>query len=233
MKVVCIGDSLTYGNVGYSYIPFLDGRIRAINKGKNGDTLRGACARLKRIIDQPRYDTEIYILGIGTNDILLPYLRSLSPLWCGLMSLRCKIMRCIEDDDVFFRTYRELLDFLSARGKRVLVVGMPFVNLRGFPHARLIKRNRLIRELAEAHDFAFIDLYKLQSERLAAERRIYSWKYRFVVRLFDGLVMSLLPFSKDAFARIRGLHGSVDGVHLSAQAARLLAGEIERVLIAE
>ena len=39
MKILCIGDSLTYGNVGYSYIPSLNKNLLTINKGLNGDTL--------------------------------------------------------------------------------------------------------------------------------------------------------------------------------------------------
>lgn len=55
MKLICIGDSLTFGNVGYSYIHFLNKKNHAVNKGKNGDTLRGAYGRLKKIIDKSRH----------------------------------------------------------------------------------------------------------------------------------------------------------------------------------
>lgn len=100
MKVVCLGDSLTYGNVGYSYIYFLNKSkdYKYINKGKNGDSLRGMFGRLKKIVDNTKYDFDLYIIGIGTNDILLPYLRDSYPFWFLLMSSRCKIKRCIEDD---------------------------------------------------------------------------------------------------------------------------------------
>lgn len=47
MRLICIGDSLTFGNVGYSYIHFLDKNITAVNKGKNGDTVRGVYTRIK------------------------------------------------------------------------------------------------------------------------------------------------------------------------------------------
>lgn len=33
MKILCIRYSLTYGNVGYSYIPYLNKNLKAINKG--------------------------------------------------------------------------------------------------------------------------------------------------------------------------------------------------------
>lgn len=52
MKVFCIGDNLTFGNVGYSYIHFLNlnrnSHYEYINKGKNRDTVRGCYDRLKK-----------------------------------------------------------------------------------------------------------------------------------------------------------------------------------------
>ena len=119
MKVVCIGDSLTYGNVGYSYIHFLNKSkdYKYINRGKNGDSLRGMFSRLKKIVDNPNTDSDLYVIGIGTNDILLPYLRDSSPFWFLLMSLRCKIKRCIEDDETFYQEYNELLNFLHEKNE--------------------------------------------------------------------------------------------------------------------
>ena len=75
MKIICIGDSLTFGNVGYSYIHFLNlnrnPHYEYINKGKNGDIVRGCYDRLKKIVDKSQYNSKIYVLGIGTNDIFL------------------------------------------------------------------------------------------------------------------------------------------------------------------
>lgn len=49
MKIMCIGDSLTFGNVGFSYIPFLAKDIVKYNRGLNGETMRGTFKRLQRI----------------------------------------------------------------------------------------------------------------------------------------------------------------------------------------
>lgn len=48
MKLICIGDSLTYGNVGYSYRDFLNKYKIIVNKGKNGETLKGTTHRIKK-----------------------------------------------------------------------------------------------------------------------------------------------------------------------------------------
>jgi len=81
MKIICIGDSLTFGSVGYSYIKYLKPKIKAINAGVNGDTTLGAYKRLKKYLGNSRYaDVRTYIVSIGTNDIFLPYLSTLSPV---------------------------------------------------------------------------------------------------------------------------------------------------------
>ena len=229
MKIVCLGDSLTFGNVGYSYIHFLDKHIRCINKGKNGDTLRGAYGRVGKFIDRPGMSADVYILGIGTNDITLPYIRSLSPFWRALMTPRCKIMQCIEDDEVFYREYDRMLAFLAEHNKRAVLFGIPCVNLQDFPHHTAQKRNAMIAELAEKYRFPFVDIYALQVHTLP-ESRIHAWKHGYLLRVWDAAIMTLLPFTKDFFARARKLRSTVDGVHFNSASAKMLAAEIEKAL---
>lgn len=233
MKVVCIGDSLTYGNVGYSYIHFLNKSkdYKYINRGKNGDSLRGMLSRLKKIVDNPNTDSDLYVIGIGTNDILLPYLRDSSPFWFLLMSLRCKIKRCIEDDETFYQEYNELLNFLHEKNKKVIIFGMPYINLEKFPDEKLVKRNKLIEDLAERYNYPFIDIYKLQRKKIQPDNRVYTWKYRFLLRIFDSIIMTLVPISKNYFAKIRGLTTTVDGAHFSYESAKILAIEIARNIL--
>lgn len=232
MKITCLGDSLTYGNVGYSYIDFLDKSIHAVNRGKNGDTVIGARHRLEKILNQRKHDSPIYVLGIGTNDLLLPYLKTLSSFWFIMMGIRCKIKGCINNDLQFFREYDKLLLLLSKHEKRVIVFGQPFINLRNFPHGDLIKRNAIIKKLADQYGFPFIDIYRLQKERIEEDTKVYMWKHSFLLRVIDATIMSLAPFTKDRFAKRRGLTTSVDGAHFNSKSAKILAKEVEKHLLA-
>ena len=82
MSILCIGDSLTRGQVGYSYLPFLTTQAKYKNAGKNGDTILCMTDRLKEILEgKQSADIDTVIVGIGTNDLLLPYLTGISPLW--------------------------------------------------------------------------------------------------------------------------------------------------------
>ena len=144
------------------------------------------------------------------------------------MSSRCKIKRCIEDDETFYQEYNELLNFLHERNKKVIIFGMPFINLENFPDEKLVKRNKMIENLVEKYNYPFIDIYKLQKEKIQPDNRVYTWKYRFLLRVFDSIIMTLVPISKNYFTKIRALTTTVDGVHFSYESARILAIEIAK-----
>lgn len=76
MKLVCIGDSLTYGYgvpSNCSWVELLKSHLNLeiINKGMNGDTTSGILSRSYRDITQekPAY----VIIMAGTNDMLMNY----------------------------------------------------------------------------------------------------------------------------------------------------------------
>lgn len=231
MKILCIGDSLTYGNVGYSYIPFLNKNFLTINKGLNGDTLYGVSNRLRKMLDNRGNDFDLIILGIGTNDIFLPYLKGVDSYWKLQMSFRCKIKKCIEKDLEFSSRFETLLKMINSSGKKAIIFGMPYINLIEFPNDIIIGRNQQIKSLCEKFGYDFIDIFTLQKDVLSQERKVYSWKWSFLTRIGDAIVMMLFPESKDWFAKKRELVQTVDGVHFSSKTASLLAKEIEQKIV--
>lgn len=231
MKICCVGDSLTFGNVGYSYIHFLDKSIEVKNKGVNGDTLKGLYKRFKKILNNPNSNYDIYVVSIGSNDILLPYLKTVSPFWFLQMSIRCKIKKCIEEDNIFCVEYEKLLKLLSKKNKNVIILGMPILNLMNFPHKKLLNRNLIINELAEKYNYPFIDINKLQATHIEKESYEYSWKYSFPLRVFDAIVMTIFPFTKDWLSKTRGLTMTVDGAHFNSKSAELVAKEVEKTIM--
>ena len=121
LKILCIGDGLTYGNVGYSYISFLSKNLATTNKGLNGDTLYGVSNRLGKILNDGGEEFDLFVLGIGTNDILLPYLKQVDSFWKLQMSVRCKIKQCIEDDLDFSIKFESLIKMIYSSGKKAII----------------------------------------------------------------------------------------------------------------
>ncbi|MGI6151649.1 MAG: SGNH/GDSL hydrolase family protein [Christensenellales bacterium] len=232
MKILCLGDSLTSGSVGHTYVRFLDSRIDAINKGKNGDTIRGAYRRLKRYLRNPKYSSiSTYVVWIGVNDLLGPYLSTLSLLWKLLMKPRCAYKHCLGEDAPFAAAYEKVLDLLERNGKKAILVGMPLVQIAGFPPKRILARNAVIKNLAKSRGLPYVDAYSIQRGAQRHPKEAYSWGKFWHKRALDAAVMMLLPRTKDGFARRRHLSLTVDGIHLNSRSARLLAAEISRQVL--
>lgn len=54
MRITCFGGSLTYGNVGYSYILFLDKKFQTVNKGKKRRDHKGQPRKARKSNKQSR-----------------------------------------------------------------------------------------------------------------------------------------------------------------------------------
>lgn len=231
MKIACFGDSLTFGSVGYSYIRFMSSECKIINKGINGDTTVGAYKRLKRYIESPTHNNvDAYVIAIGTNDLLLPYLSTVSALWNIQMKPRVKMKKCIIDDKLFTIEYKKLIELILSHKKSVIAVGLPLLQLKGYPNENVLKRNNIIKAIATQTGVSFIDSAALQQKAVPHISISYSWKHRNIIRIFDGLIMIIIPFSKDWFSKYRHLELTVDGAHFNSRAAKLIGDAINKYI---
>ena len=227
MKIACFGDSLTAGNIGYSYIRYLNKENTVINKGVNGDTTICTFERLKRYIENTKnYDVDVYVIAIGTNDLLLPHLISVPLLSSLLMKPRANMKKCIPNDALFEKEYRKFIELVLSHNKTAIAVGLPLLQLEGFPNERVQKINQIIKKLSADYRISFIDTASLQQQAVQNISFFYSWKYKNLIRITDGIIMLLLPFSKDWFSRFRHLELTVDGVHYNSLTARLIGDAI-------
>lgn len=232
--ILCLGDSITLGMVGYSYVDFLDPAVIAVNKGVNGDTTVCAYKRLQKYISEPQYEqVDTCVVFIGTNDILLPYLASLPGLWKTRYKFRVKLKKCILDDSDFAREYEKYLKLLFSHHKRVITVGIPYSQLKGYPLDTIRNRNEIIKSLAEKYHADYIDVFSMQEGILGESNLVYSWKSKIFVRLFDIFTMLVLPFTKDWFSSARSLKVTVDGIHFSSESAKALSDAVEDLLGAQ
>ncbi|MDD4312103.1 MAG: SGNH/GDSL hydrolase family protein [Eubacteriales bacterium] len=229
MKLMCIGDSLTFGSIGYSFIQYLKPELKAINRGINGETTFGAYKRLQKYIENPRYsEIQTYIIFIGTNDILMPYLSTLSPFWKLQMQARIALKKCIEDDDAFAALYENMLQLLTKNHINAVLVGLPMIQMEGISLKKIQARNDSIKKLAERYGMAYIDTYSLQQWALKSPLRLYSWGTISILRILDAMIMFVFPFSKNLFSKARRLELTVDGVHFNSLSAKLIASEVNK-----
>lgn len=232
MKVLCIGDSLTFGSVGYSYIRYLEPELKAINAGVNGETMLGAYKRMQRYIGSSRYSwVHIYIIFIGINDIFIPYLSELSPIWKLQMQPRIALKECVINDNAFAALYENILKLLKINNKNAVLIGLPLIQMKGVPFEKIQRWNDIIKKLAGKYGMPYIDIYSLQESVLKSPLRLYSWGATSICRILDSIIMLLFPFSKDLFSNVRRLELTVDGIHFNSFSARMVATEISKCIL--
>lgn len=228
--VLCIGDSLTLGMVGYSYIPFANSKYQFINKGVNGDSLYGGVKRLKGYLKKDRYKgVDTIVLALGTNDILLPHLGRQSLCWNMQYQMRNLIRKFSFHVQDFTKLYCSIVKEMSALGYKLVLVGLPYIQLPGYPLGYIREYNHRIARIAAQYGAEYIDMYALQ-EPLLGKRRTYSWGKSNFGRITDGTYMALFPMEKDRLSKRRGLDLTVDGVHYNSKSAKLLAAAVVKAL---
>lgn len=233
MKTIFLGDSLTQGMPGVSYCRFFANKRDLINKGLGGDTLIGAKRRLGKMLKKARYaNVDRYVIEIGTNDILLPFLKTRFPLWRFTVWLKEKLLGCIPAADLgeFHRQYEEMLKMLRSANKKVAVIGLPFIENDTLPlNDSMAAYNSAIVALCKKYKIPYFDLKALELEIKGDHCGSYFFGRTNFGNVIDTILTSFLPFSM-AVSKARNLSVTVDGVHPNKETAKKLAIAVEKHL---
>lgn len=228
--VLVVGDSLTAGTIGSPYTGFLrelHPGDRLFVRGKNNDTLLGAGERAERFLSVRQAD--VVVLVIGVNDILLPTLSHRRGLWSAGVRLLVRLgAACRPEPGAFRESYLEVLERLRRRHPGPIVIATLTClgeDLGSELNRRRAEFNDQIRELAGRAGVQLADLGRAFDEVLA---RLPHAPNPQLLR-YDALVINVLrtrlglPPRNGVSAPYRL---TVDGVHLNARGARLVAQTI-------
>lgn len=228
MRVELWGDSLTEGTPGVSYAAMLKRRrpgIEWANYGRGGDTLHSLLARLSNA--QISRKAEAAFVWIGINEIFQQL------HWHYPLLAFARGQRLSKDAHRRDELFRAILIQLESRASQV-ILGLPhlFGEQLGSDWNRDVRQlGAQMREIAEEHGgIRVIDLHA-----------------RFAAALEDKPASDYLPYSMgqigmdvfnlrsdvdaDKKAAERGLHLTLDGVHLNSAGARLVAEAVEAALL--
>jgi len=150
MKVLCLGDSLTEGTVGFGFIPFLRELLpdhQYVNLGVNGDTITG----LRRRAEQLQQRGDAAVVWIGTNDVMM------YPDWSN---------NSAEEED-----YRLLLHAVIARARMVstlppLIAEPEYAKMHEYSLGRATE---MVRRLSEEAGCRFLDIQPSFARRQGRE----------------------------------------------------------------
>lgn len=194
MRIAFLGDSLTEGVPGESYLRRLESTLPGhtlLNWGRGGDTVVSLHERLGELAFEPRPDA--VFLWVGVNDAIVME----SPYY--LTGREAGGNEVFAADDEFAYYYRRTLDHLSPRAGRVLAVGPLFCgeDLRDPLNSRIAGLAAIVRGLCR--DYPNLGFVDMREEFFA-----------------DEAAARALP---DPF----GLRFTVDGVHLGSTGADIVA----------
>lgn len=223
------GDSITAGVPGVPFFKYLASAKPFRAYGVGGDTVTGL---LGRTVNVELNADDQYVLEIGTNDILLPYLQGLSMSWQktvgGIEKSGRKVATDIKD---FAGKYSELLDRFGS--ENTVVVSIPCVgeDIGSELNKKVAEYNDVIKRMCTERARVFIDFNKWQ--RLEIQKK-NSGERGFISRnalgmIVDVAITKINPLA-DVLSKNRNLCTTSDGVHLNSHGAEQMARMIEHAL---
>lgn len=220
MKIAFYGDSLTEGIPGVSYFRILEAKLpdhELVNHGKGGDTVISLYRRVvRKQLDVP---VDIAFLWVGVNDVFAKVTLAHS------MLKRLVRQPWAKDHDQFGDYYARILNLLCPKATKVVTVSPLLIGED--------LENRWNQELAELSEIVssvsspivnvnYLNLRARFSENLAG-RTISDYIPRSNIRVLLDVLFLQRREQIDKIARGRGLHLTLDGVHLNSTGAEIVA----------
>lgn len=223
MKIAFLGDSITEGNLGVSFVDIIENRLPDLavkNYGVGGDTVASLYKRIQKMDNLDTFD--VFVLFIGINDVF------------GKLNLQHKLIKILsnqitaKNSDSFKKTYNNLLQYLLAYNKKILIIPPLLLgeNLNNRWNQQVQELASLVKEQANFYkSVRFIDLRNIFVERLE-NKNISNYlpiKLLSIKRDVDTLNSDPIIDSK---SKERGLHLTLDGVHINSIGANIIAREV-------
>jgi len=222
MRVLFLGDSITEGKLGVSYVPKVDikdSENSLVNRGVGGDTVSSLYSRVLKMKDLPSFD--YIVVFIGVNDVF------------GKMSNTYKVLKLLrrqlwaKDSSVFKDHYNNLITHIKEKNKNIIIISPLLIgeDLSNKWNNELSGINNVIYDISKTNNLIYLDVYAQYKKYLSGKL------------ISDYLPIKLLSIYKDSKtltttslvdqkSNERGLHLTLDGVHLNTLGANILSKTI-------
>jgi lysophospholipase L1-like esterase len=223
MKIAFVGDSLTEGIPGVGYFGVLKRKLKGcelINYGKGGDSVVSLLKRIKKI--KFAADIDIIVLDVGVNDVLVNVSKTY-PLIKTLLRQPWS-----KDKREFEKCYQEILSYLSPKAGKLIAIPPLLLGeeLKSRWNKQLGILSGLIKRLVlEYKNVIFLDVRKTFIGHLK-NKPVSGYITKKVFTVVSDALLLRQPKSVDKKSAGRGLHYTLDGVHLNSAGAEILADAI-------
>ncbi|WP_286926913.1 MULTISPECIES: SGNH/GDSL hydrolase family protein [Lysinibacillus] len=227
MKIACLGDSLTEGRPGVSFFKQLTAKhphLEFDNLGKPGETVKSLQTRLEKSKLASYYD--LSFLWIGVNDVYAKL-------------LKVQAQPVTKDHQEFKENYVNVLEMILASSKHVVLVTPALVGeeIRNASNMELKELSSIIHSISSKYaNVSFLNMQKVFESHL---EQVDSSDYinTNVLKVMKDVLFYKDPLRIDRLSQKRGLHFTLDGVHLNSKGAELVVDQyttvIEQLLLQE
>lgn len=218
MKIGLIGDSLTEGRPGVSFVDILREKYPGIsfdNLGKPGETVKSLHARLTKTKLETNYD--LIFLWIGVNDV-----------YSKLLKVQAKPVA--KEPEEFREYYNKVLEMVLSSTKQVVTVSPALVGETSQNDKEIKSLTSIIQSLSSDHpNVSFLDMHAVFKKHLS---NVTSSDYLSinVMRVMMDVLFYKNPTSIDRLSKKRGLHLTIDGIHLNSTGAALVAAHYSTLI---
>jgi lysophospholipase L1-like esterase len=227
MKIAFYGDSLTEGIAGASYLaylPELGPDHELINYGRGGDTVISLYQRIVRHkLDQP---VDLSFLFVGVNDIFV-HLSWNYPLLKAIFR-----QPWVKDVAEFTAYYQKTLDLLTVKASYVFAVSPLIIgeDVSNEWNKRVGTLGEAIRKTSAYYEN--VDYIDLRADFISAlnGHQISPYLPKSATRIGLDTLRLRRNEQIDHKAATRGLHLTLDGVHLNSKGARLVAEKFSKAI---
>jgi lysophospholipase L1-like esterase len=228
MKILAIGNSITLGLPGISYVEFLKS-YEVDNFGKAGDTITGIYNRLLKI-EINNYD--LILIEGGGNDILLPIFYEERPLWRKVINnIINSGSEPVNDIEEYILIWNNIYSFCKSRNLRMIVISNPVLgeDINTTYNKIVIEFNNKLKIFCKNNKIEYIDFFSWQAKNLSGNSKLMTNTPVDVEK--DGYIKNIEEIDK--LSKQRNYSLTIDGVHFNSFSARTLANMIKAKIINE
>lgn len=227
MKIAFFGDSITEGFPGASYVSILEQKLtdhNLINYGKGGDTVLSLYQRLQTLsLESP---LDISVLWVGVNDVFV------KTSWTFPILKRIRKQPWVKNHLEFKTCYKELLEYIAGISSSVITISPLFIgeDLNNIWNRELNELGKIIEEITgEFKQATFIDLQSVFSPLLKS-KKVSPFVPKSVTKLLFSIFFHKSGREPEEQAEKRKLNFTIDGVHLNAAGAEIVADKIAKII---
>ena len=219
MKVLFLGDSITEGIPGVSYVSMVqdsNSNFDLVNRGVGGDTVSSLLRRVKKMNDLSSFD-QIVLFGKLTN--IYKILKTLTK------------QRWAKNTSIFKKQYEDLITYIMNENDKIIIIPPLLIgeDMSNKWNTELYTLIKIINDISRYNNLAYLDLYSEFKEYLNGKQisAYLPMKITELAKDVKGLTTSLLVDQK---SKDRGLHLTLDGVHINSKGAKIISKAISNYL---